>query len=153
MLKYGEKKISLVGWGELQVMLHMVNGRAGISVVSDNRITKFGMTPWLQGLIAVIPTTARYCHGKEPLGDCAGLVLSMRRNAFDDAMQAIDNQDVLLLAEAVTATYMAQQYMGAELLPNRGEIAKRFSGRYGVYVFKQPHAIAADIKSNSVLAA
>jgi hypothetical protein len=153
MLKYAEKKISLVGWGEWQVMLHTLNGHTGLTVVEDNRITKFGLTPWLKGLIAVVPTKARYCHGHAPLGECADIVMEMRRNAFEDAMTAIDNQDVLLLAEAVITTYLAQQQMGAELLPNCGEIAKRFSGRYGVYVFSQPIAITDDIKSNAVMAA
>lgn len=151
MLKYAEKKISLVGWGDQQVMLHTVNGHAGLSVVSENRIIKFGLTPWLQGLVAVIPAPSRYCHGT--LGEHADLVLEMRQNAFEDAMVAIETEDVLLLAEAVTTTYLAQQYMGAELLPNKGEIAKRFSGRFGVYVFNQPHAIDSDIKSKSVIAA
>jgi hypothetical protein len=153
MLKYAEKKISLVGWGEWQVMLHTVNNHTGLSVVENNRITKFGFAPWLKGLIAVVPTKARYCHGHEPLGEHAGMVLEMRRNAFEDAMTAIESQDVLLLAEAVIITYMAQQQMGAELLPNRGEIAKRFSGRFGLYLFGQPLADADDIKSNSVMAA
>lgn len=151
-MKYAEKKISLVGWGEIQVMLHTINGLSGLTVVSDNRIIKFGMTPWLNGLIAVIPTTARYRHGAEPIREHADFILQMRESAFLDAMTAIDNQDVYLLAEAVTTTYMAQQFMGAELLPNKGEIGKRFSGRYGVYVFPEPHAITSDVKSNSVLA-
>jgi hypothetical protein len=55
MLKYAEKKISLVGWGEWQIMLHTVNNHTGISVVENNRITKFGLAPWLKGLIAVVP--------------------------------------------------------------------------------------------------
>jgi hypothetical protein len=151
-MKYAEKKISLVGWGEQQVMLHSMNGHSGLSVVSDNRITAFGLAPWLKGLVAVVPTTARYCHGAEPLGDCAGLVMSMRQEAFADALQAILTQDVLLLAEAVVTTYLAQRHMGAELLPNRGEIAKRFSGRFGVYIFGQDHAISAAMKSAAVMA-
>jgi hypothetical protein len=153
MMKYAEKKVSLVGWGDYQVMLHTVNGHAGVSVVQANRIVQFGLTPWLQGLVAVVPTTARYFHGKEPLGDCAELVMQMRENAFVDAVNAINEQNLSLLAEAVITTYMAQQSMGADLLPNRGEIAKRFSGRFAVYIFNQPHAITADIKSNSVMAA
>jgi hypothetical protein len=151
MLKYTEKKISLVGWGDYQVMLHTVNGHTGLSVVENNRLVKFGLTPWLQGLIAVVPTTALYCHGREPLGDCADLIMQMRSNAFQDALQAINEQNIPLLAEAVMTTYMAQQHMGAELLPNRGEIAKRFSGKFGVYVFREPHAVGANLKSKSVM--
>lgn len=153
MLKYAEKKISLVGWGEWQIMLHTVNNRTGISVVENNRITKFGLAPWLKGLIAVVPTTARYHHGHEPLGECASMVLQMRENAFQDGITAIETQDVLLLAEAVITTYVAQQQMGAELLPNRGEIAKRFTGRFGLYLFGQPIAATDDIKSKAVMAA
>lgn len=153
MLKYAEKKISLVGWGEWQVMLHTFNGHTGLTVVENNRLTKFGLTPWLKGLIAVVPVKARYCHGQVPLGECAEMVLQMRQSAFEDAIAAIDNQDVMLLAEAVVTTYLAQQQMGAEVLPNCGEIAKRFSGRFGLYFFGQPFAITDDIKSNAVMAA
>lgn len=152
-MKYAEKRISLVGWGETQVMLHTVNGRTGLSVFSESRLLKFGLTPWLHGHIAVLPVTERYRHGQEPLGENAEFIMSLRQSAFNDALLAIENQDVLLLAETVTTTYMAQQYMGAELLPHKGEIAKRFSGCYGVYVFPQPHAITAELKSNSVMAA
>jgi hypothetical protein len=151
-MKYAEKKISLVGWGEWQVMLHTINCHTGITVVENNRITKFGLTPWLKGLIAVVPTTARYCHGQQPLGECAEIVLEMRRNAMQDALVAIEHQDVALLAEAVVTTYLAQQQMGAELLPNRGEIAKRFSGRLGLYVFGTP-ICDGDLKSKAVMAA
>lgn len=153
-MKYAEKRISLVGWGELQIMLHVINGHHGISVVEDNRVTKFGLTPWLNGRIAVVRTLARYCHGREPLNEDTGpLILNMRGSAFEAGITALEHQDVYLLAEAVTTTYMAQQYMGAELLENRGEIAKRFSGRYGVYLFPEPHAMTAECKSQSVVAA
>jgi hypothetical protein len=151
-MKYAEKKISLVGWGEWQVMLHTVNCHTGISVVENNRITLFGLTPWLKGLITVVPTTARYCHAAQPLGACAELILQMRRDAMEAAVQAIKDQNVLLLAEAVVTTYMAQQQMGAEVLPHRGEIAKRFSGKHGLYVFGQPISDAA-MKSLAVMAA
>jgi hypothetical protein len=153
MLKYAEKKMSLVGWGEWQIMLHTINDRPGISVVENNRITKFGFTPWLKGLIAVVRTTAHYCHGQQPLGECASMVLQMRESAFQDGVTAIETQDVMLLAEAIITTYVAQQQMGAEILPNRGEIAKRFTGRFGLYLFGQPLAATDDIKSKSVMAA
>jgi hypothetical protein len=152
MQKYTEKKVSLVGWGEWQVMLHVINGNPGVSVVKNNRITMFGVTPWLKGLIGVVRTTARYCHGQVAQGDCADLVLQMRQSAFEDAVQAVLNQDVPLLAEAVMTTYMAQQQMGAELLPHKGEIAKRFSGHFGVYLFSKPSNVSAEIKLNAVMA-
>jgi hypothetical protein len=82
-MKYSEKKISLVGWGEWQVMLHTIKSDnaclTGLTVVENNRITRFGLTPWLKGLITVVPTTARYCHAAQPLGACAELILQMRR--------------------------------------------------------------------------
>lgn len=155
-MKYAEKKISLVGWGEWQVMLHTIKSDnaclTGLTVVENNRITRFGLTPWLKGLITVVPTTARYCHAAQPLGECAELILQMRRDAMEAAIQAIMDQNVLLLAEAVVTTYMAQQQMGAEVLPHRGEIAKRFSGRHGLYVFGQPISDAG-MKSIAVMAA
>jgi hypothetical protein len=151
-MKLAEKKISLVGWGEKQVMFHTVNGHPGVSVVDNNRITLFGLTPWLRGLVAAVPAEARYCHGTLPDPENAELVSNMRDSAFIDAITALETQDICLLAEAITTTYMAQQYMGAELLPNRGEIAKRFSGRFGLYLFQQPHAVTAELKSNAVMA-
>lgn len=151
-MKYAEKKVSLVGWGEWQVMLHTINCHVGLTVVENNRVTRFGLTPWLKGLIAVVPTTARYCHGEHPLGECAELILRMRYDAVQDAIVAIERQDVNLLAESVIATYMAQQQMGAEILPHRGEIAKRFSGRCGLYVFSAP-ICDGDLKSKAVMAA
>lgn len=152
-MKYAEKKISLVGWGELQVMLHVINGTYGVSVVEDNRITRFGLTPWLKGRVAVVPTTAHYAHASRSITEHADLILNMRGSAFIDAISAIEHKDIYLMAEAITTTYMAQHYMGAEHLPNRGELAKRFSGRFGVYLFDGPHAMTKDIKSNSVVAA
>jgi hypothetical protein len=152
-MKYAEKKISLVGWGTEQVLLHTINGHPGISVVQQNRLKLFGLTPWLKGLIAAMPTKARYCHGTPPAPEHVDMVLQMRRNAVDDAVEAIYTQNIYLLAEAVVTTYMAQQYMGAELLPNKGEIGKRFSGSWGVYVFPEPISNYKDLKTNTVLVA
>lgn len=152
-MNYSEKKISLVGWGDQQVMLHVLNGHVGVSVVNDGKISLFGVTPWLKGLVAVVPSLARYVHGTLPKPEHAEMILQMRQSALDDAISALKQKDIGLLAEAVTTTYLAQQFMGAELLPNKGEIAKRFSGRFSLYVFRQKQIIAPDIQLNSVLAA
>lgn len=153
MSKLVEKKVSLVGWGGKQVLLHTVNGHPGVSVFERNRVTAFGLAPWLKGLIAVIPPNARYRHGTPPAPEHVELVLAMRNSAFNDAIEALYTQDIYLLAEAVSTTYMAQQYMGGELLPNLGEIGKRFSGNWGVYVFQTPTAINKKLKTHSVLVA
>lgn len=150
-MKRTEHKVSLVGWGEEQVVLHMINGNPGVTVFRNNKLTLFGMTPWLRGRIAVLPPNANYNHGTPPHPEHVDLVINMRLHAVNDAVSALLSKDINLLAEAVSTTYMAQQYMGGELLPHLGEIGKRFSSKWGVYVFRDPEAMNPLLKTYSLI--
>jgi hypothetical protein len=152
-MKSTEQKISLVGWGEEQVMLHTLNGHPGVSVVENGSVRCFGMVPWLKGLIAVLPPKARYVHGTQPAPEHVEMVLGMRQSAVEDAIQALYTKNIFLLGEAVATTYVAQQYMGGGLMPNLGEIGKRFSGNWGVYIFSTPHHITQKVRKASILVA
>lgn len=152
-MKFVEKKISLVGWGEMQVLLHSCNGHPGFSVFDRNRLTLFGMAPWLKDRVIVLPTTAKYQHGTPPAPEHVDVILEARRRAVAQAVEALYTQDIDLLGLAVTATYAAQRFMGAQPLPELGEIGRRFSGKFGVYLFKNPSAIGKNLRNDSVLVA
>jgi hypothetical protein len=130
-----ETKISLVGWGDWQVMFHSINGAPGLSVVRGGRIVQFGMAPWLHGLVA---TYAQHHPFQLSSNGVNNTLRLMRIKAFFIAERAIRNQDVKLLAKAVETTYQAQQIMGAKPLPHKGELAKRSAGIASLYLFGKP---------------
>lgn len=151
-MSIAEKKVSLVGWGVKQVVLHVFGKRCGISVF-DSRLTLFGETPWLSGLVVILPVDAKYVHGMAPAPEHRDMVLAMRDSAVEDAIEAVKSQNIRLLGEAVSTTYMAQQYMGGEMLPDLGEVGRRFSGDLGVFLFEKKTAISKQIRDHAVLLA
>lgn len=145
-----ESKISLVGWGDNQVILHAAPSIVGVSFLFKNRIHAFAATPWLKGKIVVMPVTTMYQHGKGR-AELAKTIRHMRKEAMQAAWDAILAQDIFLLSEAVITTYWAQHLMGGELLPSIGEIGKRYAGSYGVYLFTDTKRIGQKLRKHSVL--
>jgi hypothetical protein len=150
MTHAAETKISLVGWGDDQVILHDSSTQIGVSIWRGGRLRSFALAPWLRGVVAVIKAPSVYDHTL-PSDYDKKFVAFLRTESMKAAREAIMEQDVYLLAEAIITTYTAQQMMGGELLPNYGELGKRYAGRYGVYIFQSPDRTKKFISSSAVL--
>jgi hypothetical protein len=116
-----EKKISLVGWGTDQVILHVIKKEIFLSVWEKQRMKLFSDAPWLHGRVAVIKSKTVYDHSTAK-SDQMRLVLSMRKDAMADAIDAIYSQNINLLAEAVIGTYLANK----SLARSRWRISENF---------------------------
>lgn len=151
-MKRNEASISLAGWGHEQIVLHVWCSQVGLSVWGGNRLRSFSLTPWLKGKIALIQSPN--VRDKEGISEkMASTVLRLRQEAVRIAIAAIRTEDIYVLSEALTTTYAAQQLMGDGLLPNLGEIGKRHSMNFGVYLFSNQKRITKKLRTNSVLVA
>jgi hypothetical protein len=145
-----ETKISLVGWGDDQIILHSKSSITGVSLWRAGRLRAFALSPWLSGCVAIIKAPTVYDHTL-PSDYDKKLVGFLRSEAIKAAREAILANDIYLMSEAVITTYTAQQMMGGELLPNYGEIGKRYAGSYGVYVFPTPDRTKKFLSTSAVL--
>jgi hypothetical protein len=147
-----ESKLSLVGWGNDQVLVHIKRDMIGVSFWKDERLEAFSETPWLRDHVAVLNAPAVTHELRYPE---EALIRHMRTEAMKAAYEAVETEDIYLLSEAVITTYMAQQMMGHALLPSIGEIGKRYVGntRYTMYLFATPERVRKLKQTNSVLMA
>ncbi len=153
-MKHNDARISLAGWGHEQVVLHIWCHGIGLSVWSGNHLRSFSLTPWLKGKIALINSPLTRTREDEGVTQkIEHTVLRLRQEAVRIAVAAMRTEDIFVLSEAVTTTYAAQQLMGDGLLPNLGEIGKRHSKNFGVYLFSHQKRITKKLRTNSVLVA
>lgn len=152
-MKKSESKMSLVGWSEDQVVLHINCKVIGVSFWKDWRLVSFSTTPWLRGHVAVLSAPQRTTH--ERRNPDMRVIQHMRTEAIKAAYDAVRNEDIYMMSEAIITTYMAQQMMGLDPLPNMNEIGKRYAGdeKYGLYLFAQPERVTKLKQTQAVFAA
>lgn len=145
-------KLSLVGWGNDQAILHVEDGIIGISFWKDKRLCSFSKTPWLRGHFAVLSNDMVKPELRNP---SKTLIQHMRTEALKAAHEAVLSEDLFLLSEAIITTYMAQQMMGHRILPAIGEIGKRYAGdsRYSLYLFATSERVTRLKETKAVLMA
>lgn len=133
-----ERKLSLVGWGNNQLVLHEnTNGLIGVSFWKDRKLEAFSLTPWLRGHFAVIKVEEAQRERRYP---DEKLIRHMCTEAMKAAHEAIEAKDIYLLSEAIITSYMGQQMIGYHVLPERHEIGKRYTGNgtLSLYLFSTP---------------
>jgi hypothetical protein len=152
-MKKSESKLSLVGWGDHQAVLHINCRVLGVSFWKDRQLQSFSVVPWLRGHLAVLNAPRGVQHERRYPDE--RVIRHMRTEAMKAAYEAVLNEDIYMLSEAIITTYMAQQMMGRALLPHMNEIGKRYAGneRFSVYLFAQPERVTKLKQTQSVLAA
>lgn len=140
-----EEKIQIAGFGTCPVIFHRFSGgRCGISVWNNHTLAIFAETPWLTNRLAHVRIPKPFKLPKTA-GVPSGLAQSIIDSSVRSTVEALQSQDVLLLAEAVSSIYGLQKMSGAPTLPHRREVAKRHVNNGAVYLFGDtvPKAIRA----------
>lgn len=142
-----EEKFQIAGFGTCPVIFHRFSdNRCGVSVWNNHKLTHFAETPWLANKLAFVHAEKPFRLPKVTAMKTAKLALSIVNASVQTALEALEHQDVLLMAEAISSIYGLQKMAGAPTLPHRREVAKRHVTQGAVYLFGDyvPKAIRAN---------
>lgn len=142
-----EEKYQIAGFGTCPVIFHRFGvNRCGISIWNNHSLMYFAETPWLANRLAHVRLKRPFQLPIKSCGVPSGLAKSIIDSSIETTIEALQKQDVLILAEAVTSIYGLQKMVGAPTLPHRREVAKRHVPTGAVYLYGDhvPKAIRAN---------